>query len=109
MIVFELIHNRSVLTVFVASCCLNVTTDLFEPDGKFRVEVIAFSEGSRKDDGQWLLKIRLGSTSVIENAGPTVMRNCPRDEGGPFELSNQAVNQFTAAAMVKSHGGERYW
>ena len=70
VIFFELIHNRSVLTVFVASCCLNFTTDLFEPDGKFRVEVIAFSEGSRKDDGQWLLKIRLGSTPVIENCEP---------------------------------------
>lgn len=38
VIFFELLHNRTVLTVFVASCCLNFTTDLFEPDGKFRVK-----------------------------------------------------------------------
>jgi hypothetical protein len=35
-------------------------------------------------------------------------RNCTRDEGGPFEVSNQVlISSPPPAAVVKSDGGER--
>jgi len=36
------------------------------------------------------------------------VRNCTRDEGGPFEFGNQVlISSHRKAAVVKSDGGER--
>ncbi len=38
----------------------------------------------------------------------TVVRNCTRDEGGPFGFGDQVADpKPPQAAVVKSHGGER--
>jgi hypothetical protein len=38
----------------------------------------------------------------------TALRNCMRDEGGPFELGNQVlISNHRKLLWSKSHGGER--
>ena len=46
---------------------------------------------------------------VVSRVTPvhTVLRNCTRDEGGPFEVGNQVDLKPPQAAVVKSNGGER--
>ena len=36
------------------------------------------------------IDVRIGSC-VTSIAGPTALRNCTRDEGGPFEVGNQVL------------------
>src|SRR5439155_19087971 len=50
------------------------------------------------------------SASGLASRAPpvqTAVRNCTRDEGGPFGFDNQVVDLKPPAAVVKSHGGER--
>ena len=52
----------------------------------------------------------LGPTRLVSRVTPvhTAMRNCMRDEGGPFGIGNQVlISSHPQAAVVKSHGGER--
>ena len=54
-----------------------------------------------------LLMTALG---LVSRASPvqTAVRNCTRDEGGPFEVGNQVSDlKPPQAAVVKSDGGER--
>src|ERR1700741_898007 len=47
---------------------------------------------------------------LVSRASPvqTVVRNCTRDEGGPFGFADQVADpKPPQAAVVKSHGGER--
>src|ERR1700681_587531 len=53
----------------------------------------------------------VGSASgLVSRASPvqTAVRNCTRDEGGPFGFGDQVADpKPPQAAVVKSHGGER--
>jgi len=55
----------------------------------------------------------MGGTSgsgLVSRASPvqTAVRNCTRDEGGPFGFGDQVADpKPPQAAVVKSHGGER--
>src|ERR1700730_14694844 len=47
---------------------------------------------------------------LVSRASPvqTAVRNCTRDEGGPFGFGDQVADpKPPQAAVVKSHGGER--
>jgi hypothetical protein len=51
-----------------------------------------------------------GPTRLVSRASPvqTAVRNCTRDEGGPFGFGDQVADpKPPQAAVVKSHGGER--
>src|SRR5262245_65663386 len=52
----------------------------------------------------------MSELGLVSRASPvhTVMRNCTRDEGGPFGFGDQVADpKPPQAAVVKSHGGER--
>src|SRR5467141_1065047 len=53
---------------------------------------------------------RLSGAGLVSRASPvqTAVRNCTRDEGGPFGFGDQVADpKPPQAAVVKSHGGER--
>src|ERR1700724_2189939 len=52
----------------------------------------------------------LSAKGFVSRASPvqTAVRNCTRDEGGPFGFGDQVADpKPPQAAVVKSHGGER--
>ena len=52
----------------------------------------------------------MSGTGLVSRASPvqTAVRNCTRDEGGPFGFGDQVADpKPPQAAVVKSHGGER--
>jgi hypothetical protein len=54
--------------------------------------------------------VRLSAMGLVSRASPvqTAVRNCTRDEGGPFGFGDQVADpKPPQAAVVKSHGGER--
>ena len=53
---------------------------------------------------------RMSAKGLVSRASPvqTAVRNCTRDEGGPFGFGDQVADpKPPQAAVVKSHGGER--
>ena len=61
---------------------------------------------------QWGAKsnVRKSGTGLVSRASPvqTAVRNCTRDEGGPFGFGDQVADpKPPQAAVVRSHGGER--
>ena len=53
---------------------------------------------------------RMSGKGLVSRASPvqTAVRNCTRDEGGPFGFGDQDADpKPPQAAVVKSHGGER--
>src|SRR6476620_12496185 len=53
---------------------------------------------------------RISAMGLVSRASPvqTAVRNCTRDEGGPFGFGDQVADpKPPQAAVVKSHGGER--
>ena len=53
---------------------------------------------------------RMSVLGLVSRASPvqTAVRNCTRDEGGPFGFGDQVADpKRPQAAVVKSHGGER--
>src|SRR6185312_4295514 len=53
---------------------------------------------------------RMSVSGLVSRASPvqTAVRNCTRDEGGPFGFGDQVADpKPPQAAVVKSHGGER--
>ena len=53
---------------------------------------------------------RKSVVGLVSRASPvqTAVRNCTRDEGGPFGFGDQVADpKPPRAAVVKSHGGER--
>src|SRR5690348_12758857 len=56
------------------------------------------------------LAIDQSAWGLVSRASPvqTAVRNCTRDEGGPFGFGDQVADpKPPQAAVVKSHGGER--
>jgi hypothetical protein len=52
----------------------------------------------------------MSARGLVSRASPvqTAVRNCTRDEGGPFGFGDQVADpKPPQAAVVKSHGGER--
>ena len=52
----------------------------------------------------------MSELGLVSRASPvqTAVRNCTRDEGGPFGFGDQVADpKPPQAAVVKSHGGER--
>src|SRR5262245_15572070 len=52
----------------------------------------------------------MSASVLVSRASPvqTAVRNCSRDEGGPFEVGDQVADfKPPQAAAVKSRGGER--
>src|SRR6185295_16360929 len=52
----------------------------------------------------------MSAKGLVSRASPvqTAVRNCTRDEGGPFGFGDQVADlKPPQAAVVKSHGGER--
>ena len=52
----------------------------------------------------------MSEMGLVSRASPvqTAVRNCTRDEGGPFGFGDQVADpKPPQAAVVKSHGGER--
>src|SRR3984893_2265723 len=53
---------------------------------------------------------KMSGVGLVSRASPvqTAVRNCTRDEGGPFGFGDQVADpKPPQAAVVKSHGGER--
>src|SRR6266513_3979157 len=53
---------------------------------------------------------QMSALGLVSRASPvqTAVRNCTRDEGGPFGFGDQVADpKPPQAAVVKSHGGER--
>src|SRR6202048_2172154 len=86
-----------------------------EPD--MQRKAAAFARWHEPDDASVSVRIceRLGvqfpgPTRLVSRASPvqTAVRNCTRDEGGPFGFGDQVADpKPPQAAVVKSHGGER--
>ena len=76
-----------------------------------------FAEDSSPEGGGFELPVPPGDTlrfrlaqGLVSRASPvqTAVRNCTRDEGGPFGFGDQVADpKPPQAAVVKSHGGER--
>src|ERR1700738_4777826 len=51
----------------------------------------------------------MSGCGIVSRVTPVhrAVRNCTRDEGGPFEVGNQVDLKPPQAAVVKSNGGER--
>src|ERR1700730_1442449 len=82
------------------------------------LEIGKVGEGRRVGDAGGTLWRRDGAARVlsrsvlglVSRASPvqTAVRNCTRDEGGPFGFGDQVADpKPPQAAVVKSHGGER--
>jgi len=55
-------------------------------------------------------QVIISALGLVSRASPvqTAVRNCTRDEGGPFGFGDQVADpKPPQAAVVKSHGGER--
>ena len=55
-------------------------------------------------------QVLLSGEGLVSRVSPvqTAVRNCTRDEGGPFGFGDQVADpKPPRAAVVKSHGGER--